>query len=131
MPQTHSPAEPVAYEWEAVSADQMRALAKATRSDHVHQMPPTFPTIYRWGEFEWLKRLGVDLRNLLHTDQEYEYLAPLVAGEKPKITTTLKSQRAKAGMTFLNLETVIECAGRPAVRALTTFVVKGVLKEPA
>lgn len=115
----------ITYEWEAVSTDRMRALAKATASDHVRGVPPTYPTIYRWGEFEWLKRNGVDLRNLLHTDQEYEYLAPLVVGEKPKVTTVLKGMRARAGMTFITLESVVESGGRPAVKNYTQFVVKG------
>ncbi len=119
----------VTYEWEAVSEERMAALKAATRSDHVHGMPPTFATIYRWGEFEWLKKLGVDLRNLLHTEQEFEYLAPLVPGERPKISTQLKSQRARAGMTFLVLESSIECAGKVAVLTTTHFVVKGALKE--
>ncbi len=118
---------PITYEWEAVSTERMRSLAKATASDHVKGMPPTYPTIYRWGEFEWLKRSGVDLRNLLHTDQEYEYLAPLVVGDKPKVTTTLKGMRARAGMTFISLESTIESGGRIAVRNHTQFVVKGVV----
>jgi len=116
---------PITFDWEAVSTERMRSLAKATASDHVKGMPPTYPTIYRWGEFEWLKRNGVDLRNLLHTDQEYEYLAPLVVGEKPKVTTVLKATRARAGMTFITLESTVESGGKIAVRNSTQFVVKG------
>ncbi len=124
MAQTESKPEEIVYEWEAVSPERMRALAKATRSDFARVTPPTFPTIYRWGEFEWLKRLGLDLRNLLHTEQEYEYLAPLVVGERPRITTVLKQQRVKAGMTFLVLESGIECGGRLAVRVISHFVIR-------
>ncbi len=128
MAESNYNTEPIVYEWEAVSTESMDALTRATRSTHVRTMPPTFPTIYRWGEFEWMARLGYDLRNLLHTEQEYEYLAPLVIGEKPKITTSLKNNKVKAGMCFLSVESVIVSGGRIAVRVLSSFVIKGVTK---
>jgi hypothetical protein len=128
---SHSKRAPVEFDWDAVTLEHTRSLARATRSDHVGDDPPTFATIYRWGEFEWLKRLGVDLRTLLHTEQEYEYLAPLVVGERPRVSTSIRNTRSKAGMTFITLETVITSGGKPAVKALTNFVVKGALEVPA
>lgn len=116
---------PIEFDWEGVSEDRSSALKAATRSDHVRGLPPTFATIYRFGEFEWLRRAGVDLRNLLHTEQEYEYLAPLPLGAPARVTTVLSKRRTRAGMTFVTLQSTIRFHGIETVRALSNFVLKG------
>ena len=58
--------EPVEIRGDVITQEMVMALNQATRSQNVQHMPLTFSTIYRLGEFEWVKRLGIDLRDLLH-----------------------------------------------------------------
>lgn len=48
-------------------------------------LPPTFPTAFMfWGGFglkDVLKEFGIEIRNVLHAEQEYEYLAPIHIGD--------------------------------------------------
>lgn len=50
---------------------------------------PTFFTIFRHGEFELLSKLQVELKQVLHAEQEYEFFTPLKAGEKVRFQTRL------------------------------------------
>ena len=49
-------------------------------------LPPTMATEFLfWGNthfVEYLAELGLDINRLMHREEEYEYLAPLRAGEK-------------------------------------------------
>ena len=70
--------------------------------------PPTFATCFRDGEFTILQDLEVDLRKLLHGEQEYEYHRAIKPGDvltcTPRIAS-LKSKETKKGkMAFLTTE---------------------------
>jgi len=114
----------VEFEEEEISSERLRAFCEVTHSQAL-RFPPTFPTVYRWGEFQWLKRLGYSLRDLLHTEQEYEYRFSLKPGEKPKILTRLIQQKTRRGLTFLSLKSEIIVEGKIAVVAHTQFVLRG------
>lgn len=116
--------KPVEYEGEIVSADHVERLRRVTNSQSKMWFPPTYPTIYRMGEFEWLKRLDVNLRQLLHTEQEYEYLKPLEVGKTPLIRTYLKSEKKRRGLLFLLFESLISMDGVDRMVARTQFVIR-------
>jgi acyl-CoA thioesterase FadM len=75
-------------------------------------------------EFRWLDRLKIDLRQLLHTDQEYEYFAPLREGDPPLVCTRLAEYRERLGLLFVCLESAVRVAGKVCVTARSTFVVR-------
>lgn len=75
---------------------------------------PTFPTTFSfWGDTQGGKNmssLGVDVRRILHGEEEYEYLAPIYPGDVVTGVTTLidgKTRQSSNGssMDILTFET--------------------------
>ncbi len=72
-------------------------------------LPPTFATVFAfWGGMSMeglLRQIGIEMWNVLHGEQEYEYLAPICVGD----TVTGQAQIAdiynKAGMEFVEIIT--------------------------
>ena len=108
-----------------ITPQHIDAFKEATRTGHTVGMPVSYATVYRSTEFQWLDRVGVDLRKLLHAEQEYEYLSPLKAGDQPVVVTRVKEWRERRDMVFVTLETDIRVGTDVKVRALSTFVVRG------
>ena len=107
-----------------ITESRVKAFGLAVRAQHEKTMPLTFPTLYRHGEFEWVKRLGVDMTHLLHTEQQYEYFHPLKVGDDPVIRTYLRGHTSRVGITFITLESEILVDGTLCVMAKTNFVVR-------
>jgi hypothetical protein len=76
-------------------------------------LPPTYPILFTfWGSGGlegMLKELGVELQNVLHSEQEYEYLAPIHLGDTVTGQTTLADIYTRGGgmgsMEFLEFVT--------------------------
>ncbi|MBS1964007.1 MAG: MaoC family dehydratase N-terminal domain-containing protein [Bdellovibrionales bacterium] len=70
---------------------------------------PTVFTIFRQGEFELMDALGIQLKQVLHAEQEYELKAPLSPSEEIRFVTRLASVVEKksktANMAFMAFET--------------------------
>lgn len=116
-----------------VAPDRIGAFSGAVHAQDRGEAPPTFLTIARDGEFELLQVLGLPLKNILHAEQEYEYEAPLLAGDELVYSTSLAQVLEKKGgsgsMTFFILETVFEAergGNRMRVgRARTNLLTRG------
>jgi N-terminal half of MaoC dehydratase len=89
---------------------------------------PTFATTLRKGEFEFLDRLKVNLKNLLHTDQTYEYQSPFCLGDIPEVETKLSSAKERRGMVFVNLESEVRVKGELRVRCQSSFILRETVK---
>jgi N-terminal half of MaoC dehydratase len=111
-----------------ISREDLEAFTKATLTEHSRAIPLTFPTTFRRPEFQWLDRLKVDMHQLLHTDQEYEYLKPLEVGDTPVIRTRIcdfKERRVRQGrLVIVVLESEVSCQEELKLRSLTTFVLR-------
>jgi hypothetical protein len=114
----------VVLEAPPVTDADIQAFCRATGTDHSPKMALTYPTRWRTTEFEWLGKLNIDMRSLLHTGQEYEFLHPLKAGEIPIIVTRMKSMKERGGMRFITLESLVSFSGVVKVKSLSTFVVR-------
>lgn len=106
-----------------VTEQQISAFRHATRAGSP-AVPPTLLTMFREPEFRWLEETKVDLRGLLHTDQEYVYLAPIEVGDEPVATAKLVRFRERHGTTFITVETSIVCAGVTKATSTANFVVR-------
>lgn len=106
-----------------VTEQQISAFRHATRAQS-RAIPPTLLTMFREPEFRWLEQLKVDLRGLLHTDQEYVYLKPIEVGDEPVATAKLVRFRERAGTTFITVETSIVCQGTTKANSTANFVVR-------
>lgn len=119
--------EPIEFEWNALTAEQVANFEAATHSQHTARRPPTLATLFRWGEFKWLERMQVDMRRLLHTEQEYRFLTPdgsLPLGKPFHITTRLAEVKEKRGLRFVTLSSTVLCDKIPVLESETRFVVR-------
>ena len=69
----------------------MAAFREAVQSHYAPDIPPTVLTIFRELEWEWMARLEVSLDNILHTEQQYRFLAPILPDKPYRIITALKA----------------------------------------
>ena len=109
----------------------VEAFAKAIQTQSPSSVPPTLVTVYRHGEFEWLERLGILLKNVLHLEQEYEYLDEMRIGDAPQVRTWVAESKKRAGMEFVTLASEIGTGDRICVKSRTVFVVRESVGEKA
>jgi hypothetical protein len=83
------------------------AFLRATETLYCQTIPLTIYTLYRRSEFLWLERIRVDLRKLLHTEQEYEFLRPMVIGESLLVKTKLADKKIRSSLGFYTLSSEI------------------------
>ncbi len=73
---------------------------------------PTIFTIFRLGEFELMEQMGLQLKQILHAEQGYDYLELLKPGIKIRYRTELVSVHKKEGkegaLYFMTFATPIE-----------------------
>jgi len=115
--------EKIEFQAEPITTKDIELFSSATLSQH-SSFPLTFPTRYRKAEFEFLILLNINMRNLLHTEQEYSYQSPLVVGDKPLVVSQLKENKERRGMRFITIETQLICNGEKKVTSESTFVVR-------
>ncbi|HOA23382.1 MAG: MaoC family dehydratase N-terminal domain-containing protein [Aggregatilineales bacterium] len=93
-------------------------------------VPPTFGTVFRFwaggGLEDALLQLGVDIRNVLHAEQEYEYLAPMHVGDTITGTTRISDVYTRAGMDFVEFTTqYMNQKGEPVLNERALIIVRG------
>lgn len=59
--------------------------------------PPTFPTVFGFEGERVLEGLDIDYARLLHGEQEYEYLRPIMAGDTITFQTKIVDVDIKEG----------------------------------
>ncbi|NBT58592.1 hypothetical protein EBT16_07395 [bacterium] len=106
-----------------ITEEDIELFKKATLTGS-NGFPLTFATQYRELEFDLLKEIKADIRQLLHTDQIYIYHEPLKAGDVPEITTRIKENKEKRGMQFVVLETIVSSGGRKKVTSEAQMVIR-------
>lgn len=116
--------EPISFNAGPLTDEHREAFRQATLTKYSLGFPPTYATSFRKAEFDFLDRFEVDMRSLLHMDQEYIYLKPLDVGDTVTITTRVGEIRERRGMIFVTLYTDLICKGETKIRSNTTFVVR-------
>jgi hypothetical protein len=95
-----------------ITLDRIHSFRKAIGAQLDLVAPPTFLTLFRRGEFDLFKVLGVELSRVLHAEQEYDYQHPILAGDQVHFETTLTQVLEKNGtsyrMQFLTFETDVQ-----------------------
>jgi acyl dehydratase len=88
--------------------------------------PPTFstiPQIEKATEVAHEPGLGLDWAHVLHGDQEFEWLSPLLADTKYFAISRIVDIRGRSPLEFITIETRIEDEnGAVAVRARATLI---------
>lgn len=91
--------------------------------------PLTFPIVIAFGAMRMLMSdpdVGMELRNVVHGDQRFEQVRPIVAGDELVATLTVESVRAAAGMDMVATRTAISTTGgEPVAMALALLLHRG------
>lgn len=109
---------------EAITISRLNKLKEATFSKHLDAARYIYPTIYRHNEFSWLNRLGIGLKNILHIEQEFQYILPQPEDEIPVIKTKLLNFKERSNFNIIMLETEIITNGTINTISRTTFWAK-------
>ncbi len=115
---------PIESVGEALQPFRLKELKEATLSTNLDAAKYILPTIYRHNEFAWLKRLGIELKRILHIEQEYEYFSFQSEGENPIIRTKIVSLKERSTFTIIVFESEIITNGKTNIISKTTFWAK-------
>lgn len=111
---------PIAFPLEAERVARFAAVIGHEGDD----VPPTFVTAPELaaGLRNVLAddELGLELSNVLHAEQEYEWGRPLTIGETLTAETTIADIRTKGAMSFVTLRTDLRDEGRRTVVVATS-----------
>jgi len=93
-------------------------------------IPPTFSTVFTfWGGVGLqaiLKAVGVEIQNVLHAEQGYEYLVPMHVGDTITGQSRVENIYAKGGMDFVELVTEYKNQhGQPVLKDTALVIVRG------
>lgn len=105
-------AEGTAYPEVEFVVDPMRVGAFREIFGQHAGVPPTFLTAAEFAAFPSVlndPNLALDLSRVLHGSQEYDYVRPLVVGERLRIRPRIESIRRKGGNSFMTV--VMEAIG--------------------
>lgn len=102
---------------------------EAYRGDDA-SVPPTFATVLRFwaggGLERALSELGVQMTQVLHAEQSYEYLLPVRVGDTITGTTRVSDVYNRAGMDFVEFTTqYMNQDGDPVLNDRALIVVRG------
>ena len=115
---------PIKFTAETLTQQRLKQFDSAVRALYSNVAAPTYSTTFRKGEFEFLDRLRVNLRNLLHTEQDYEYFSTFQMGDVPEVETKLTSTKERRGMVFVSLSTEVKVKKQLRVRCVSSFVLR-------
>jgi len=91
--------------------------------------PPTFPIVVTMGSIDQVKDdpgLGLDYRRVVHGDQRFAYLRPVVAGDRLVCRNTIEEITARGGHDFLTTRTDVTTeSGEPVLTAWMRLVQRG------
>ena len=118
---------------EKIDAETVASFRKVVGASG-DDVPPTYITRLRQGEFAICERLRIPLSRVLHGEQTYEYLAPLRVGMslefETKISNAFEKKGASAHLSFFILETEVRDESKTRVALVkTTFIVRGELPK--
>ena len=83
--------------------------------------PPTFAIVLALGATEKVvmdPELGLDFSRVVHSEQRFTYVRPIVAGDELVVTTVIESVRSVAGNDIITTRAdIATVAGEPVVTA--------------
>jgi hypothetical protein len=112
-----------------IDPDRVAAFARSLGADPTAGVPPTYAVVYTWeataqqilGDPE----VGIELANLVHTDQEFEWARQPRVGETVLARSRIAADVYRRGMRFLTIETEVTAAGEPLCRSTARLLVRG------
>jgi acyl dehydratase len=105
---TFAPTAPYAVSREKIA--EFTEAISAPSIDDGRTAPFTFPIVIAFGAMRTLMSdpaVGMELRHVVHGEQRFEQVRPIVAGDELVATLTVDSVRAAAGMDMVATRTAI------------------------
>lgn len=91
--------------------------------------PPTFAIILALGASETVVKdpeLGLDYSRVVHAEQRFAYVRPIVAGDELVVTTTIEAIRSVAGNDIVTTRAdIATVAGEPVATATSQLLSRG------
>jgi acyl dehydratase len=91
--------------------------------------PPTFPVVVTMGTSRQIIEdpgLGLDYSRVVHGDQKFAYVRPVVAGDSLVCVNTIEEITTRGGHDFLTTRTDVSTeAGEPVLTAWSKLVQRG------
>jgi acyl dehydratase len=91
--------------------------------------PPTFPMVITMPASRLITDdpdLGLDYARMVHGDQRFSYVRPIVAGDELTCVTRIEKLTSRAGLDSVSLRLdIATTAGDPVVTAWTKLVARG------
>jgi hypothetical protein len=109
------------------------AFARSLGADPADGVPPTYAVVYAWEatahQIFGDPAAGIDLPNLIHTDQEFEWTRQPRVGETVEARSRIAADVYRRGMRFVTVETDVTAAGEPLCRSTARLLVRGATGE--
>lgn len=97
--------EPFTFKVEGVKARELALAIGDLKEEYLkgEKVPPTYPTVIDfWGNsVSTSKLLGLNMKKVLHGEQEYEYLGKIKPGDVITVKGVVEDVYTKAGMNFV------------------------------
>jgi hypothetical protein len=111
-----------------IDPDRVAAFARALGADPSDGVPPTYAVVYAWeataqhifGDPD----AGIDLPNLLHTDQEFEWARQPRVGETVVARSRIAADVVRRGIRLVTVETEVTAGGEPLCRSTARLLVR-------
>lgn len=91
--------------------------------------PPTFPVVLTMAASRQIvddPALGIDYSRVVHGEQRFAYVRPVVAGDELVCVNTIEEITSRGGHDFLTTRTEVSTvAGEPVVTVWSKLVVRG------
>jgi hypothetical protein len=112
-----------------IDADRVAAFARSLGVDPADGVPPTYAAVYTWDatahQIFGDPRAGIELQNLIHTDQEFEWTRQPRVGETVVARSRIAGDVYRRGVRFLTIETDVTAAGEPLCRSTARLLMRG------
>lgn len=115
---------PIIFKVGPLTSQQFVQFNHAVSAQYGLGAAPTFATTLRKAEFDFLDRLKVNLKNLLHTEQEYQFASNFMEGDLLSVETKLASSKQKRGMVFVIMESEVKVGNELRLRSISSFVLR-------
>ena len=108
--------------------DRVAAFARSLGTDPAGGVPPTYAVVYTWEatapQILGDASAGIELANLIHTDQEFDWTRQPRVGETVVARSRVAGDAHRRGVRFLTIETEVTAAGEPLCRSTARLLVK-------
>ena len=112
-----------------IDAAHVAAFARSLGADPADGVPPTYAAVYALGTtFPQLladEEAAVDMANLLHAEQEFEWARHPEVGETVTARARVTADSERRSVRMITLETTVTAAGAPLCWSRALFVVRG------